>query len=84
MYTKTIKTARDIQWLRERLEKGDARMDNCDKRITKTSDKLGCLEAEQKLLTGKLGIIVLFFSALFTGALHAIGWFVSIVGGKHI
>ena len=84
MYTKVVETARDITWLRERLEDGDTRMDNCDKRMDRSSKRLGILEAEQKLLKGKLGFFVLALSAIFTGALHAIGWVVAVLGGKYI
>lgn len=76
-YRKTIETARDITWLRERLEDGDERMNICDKRMDRTSDKLSVLEAEQKLLIGKLGLVVLGLSAIFTAALHVIGWVVA-------
>jgi hypothetical protein len=77
MYTKTIETARDITWLRDRLEKGDKRLDVFDTRIDECSDLLGSLEAEQKLLNGKLGFVVLILSVCFTAALHGIGWIVS-------
>jgi len=82
MYVKTVETARDITWLRERLEHGDKRMDNCDKRMDESSEKLDVLETEQKLLKGKLGLVVLILSAIFTAALHAIGWVVSHLWGK--
>ena len=82
MYTKTIETARDMTWFRERLEHGDERMNNCDKRMDLTSEKLSCLDGEWKLLKGKLGLFVLLLSAIFTAALHAIGWVVAHFGGK--
>ena len=82
MYGKTIKSARDITWIRERLEKGDERQDKCDERLDKSGKRLNDLETEQKLLKGKLGLVVLILSACFTAALHAIGWFVSHFGGK--
>jgi hypothetical protein len=73
----TIQSARDITWIRERLEHGDKRLDDCDDRMDKSSERLGDLEAEQKLLKGKLGFVVLILSVCFTAALHAIGWIVS-------
>ena len=79
MYTKTIETARDITWLCKRLEKGDTRLDIFDTRIDECSDLLGELEAEQKLLKGKLGVVVLILSVCFTAALHTIGWFVQMI-----
>ena len=82
MYGKTIKTARDITWIRERLEKGDKRLDNCDERMDKSGKRLNDLETEQKLLKGKLGMVVLILSACFTAALHGIGWLVSHLGGR--
>ena len=78
----TIQSATDITWIRERLEHGDKRLDDCDERMDKSSERLGDLEAEQKLLGGKLGFIVLGMSLCFTAALHAIGWVVSHFGGK--
>ena len=77
MYTKTIETARDITWLCKRLEKGDTRLDIVDTRIDECRDLLGELEAEQKLLKGKLGFVVLILSVCFTAALHAVGWILS-------
>ena len=77
MYTKTIETARDITWLCKRLEKGDTRLDIFDTRIDECRDLLGELEAEQKLLKGKLGVVVLILSVCFTAALHAVGWILS-------
>jgi hypothetical protein len=76
-YKVTTQSARDIKWIRERLEKGDKRLDDCDDRMDKSSEKLGELEAEQKLLTGKLGFVVVILSVCFTAAIHAIGWIVS-------
>ena len=82
MYTKTIEAARDVTWLCKRLEKGDERLDNCDDRMDKSHERLSALEAEQKLLKGKLGFVVVLLSVCFTAALHAIGWIVSHFGGK--
>ena len=73
----TVQTARDITWIRARLERGDKRLDDCDDRIVRSSERLGDLEGEQKLLKGKLGAIVLFLSLIFTGLLHVMGWAVS-------
>lgn len=78
----TIESARDISWIRERLEHGDKRLDNCVVRMDKASEQLGDLETEQKLLKGKLGFVVVILSICFTAALHAIGWVVSHFGGK--
>ena len=82
MYKAAIKSKESIEWIRERLEKGDKRLDGCDDRMDKTSEKLGCLEGEWKLLKGKLGLFVLILSAIFTAALHAIGWVIAHFGGK--
>ena len=82
MYVKTVETARDITWLRERSERRDKRMDNCDALMTESRERICDLETEQKLLKGKLGFVVLGLSAIFTAALHAIGWIISHLGGK--
>jgi len=81
-YDDTLKTRRDLEWIRERLEKGDKRLDDCDERMDRSSEKLGDLESELKLLKGKLGLIVVILSVCFTAALHAVGWIISLFGGK--
>jgi len=78
----TLQSARDITWIRERLEKGDKRLDDCDDRMDQSAEHLSDLEAEQKLLKGKLGFVVVILSVCFTAALHAIGWVVSLFGVK--
>ena len=75
MYTKVLKTDWTLDLVKERLEKGDACLDDHAKRLR-------TLESDQKLLRGKLGCIILGASICFTAALHAIGWLVSHLGGK--
>ena len=70
MYNDTLKCAWTMDQVKERLEKGDEALDDHEGRLV-------TLEVDQKLLSGKLGIIVLGMSICFTAALHAIGWIVS-------
>jgi hypothetical protein len=75
MYNDTLKCAWTMTQVKERLEKGDAALGNHEGRLVS-------LEVDQKLLSGKLGWIVLGMSLCFTAALHAIGWIVSHFWGK--
>ena len=70
MYNDTLKCAWTMTQVKERLEKGDEALDDHEGRLVS-------LEVDQKLLSGKLGIIILGMSICFTAALHAIGWIVS-------
>lgn len=70
MYTKVLKTDWTLGIVKERLEKGD-------KTLCSHAKRLRTLEGDQKLLSGKLGLIVLGMSICFTAALHAVGWIVS-------
>lgn len=70
MYNDTLKCAWTMTQVKERLEKGDETLDD-------HSERIRSLEGDQKLLSGKLGIIVLGMSICFTAALHAIGWIIS-------
>lgn len=70
MYLDIRKCAWTMSQVKERLEKGDEALDNHEGRLVS-------LEVDQKLLSGKLGLIVLGMSICFTAALHAIGWLVS-------
>jgi archaellum component FlaC len=82
MYDMVKKTDWTLDAIMGRLEKGDKRLDNCDDRMDRSSDKLGNLEGELKLLKGKLGFVVVILSVCFTAALHAVGWIISLFGGK--
>ena len=75
MYNDTLKCAWTMDRVKERLEKGDGTLDNHEGR-------LATLEGDQKLLSGKLGFIVVGMSICFTVALHTIGWIISHLGGK--
>ncbi len=70
MYLNINKCAWTMTQVKERLEKGDGTLDNHEGRLVS-------LEVDQKLLSGKLGWIVLGMSICFTAALHAISWVVS-------
>ena len=70
MYNDTLKCAWTMTQVKVRLEKGDEALDNHEGRLVS-------LEVDQKLLSGKLGWIVLGMSICFTAALHVIGWVVS-------
>lgn len=76
MYTETLKCAWTLDRVEAQLEKGDEKFGDHESRLIS-------LEGDQKLLSGKLGFIVLGLSVCFTAALHAIGWLVSYFGGKH-
>ena len=73
MYKNTLIACESINWIRERLDKGDVKLNSHCKRLL-------ALEGDQILLKGKLGIIVVVLSLCFTAALHAIGWFVQVIG----
>jgi hypothetical protein len=70
MYTAIQRCAWTMDQVKERLGKGDEALDDHEGRLVS-------LEVDQKLLSGKLGWIVLGMSLCFTAALHAIGWVVS-------
>ena len=70
MYDDVLKTSWTLDIVKERLEKGDETLDD-------HTERLRTLEGDQKLLNGKLGIIVLLASICFTAVLHVVGWLVS-------
>ena len=70
MYADTLKTRQDMEWVRERLEKGEVAFNECKKRLRS-------LEQDQIKLDGKLGLIILAVSGCFTAVLHTVGWIVS-------
>ena len=73
MYDSALVACESLKWIRARLDKGDKKLADCDER-------LGILEDERIVLKGKLGAIVIIMSVCFTAALHAIGWFVQMIG----
>lgn len=70
MYNNVLKTGWTLDQVKERLEKGDETLGDHE-------DRLVSLEGDQKLLSGKMGMIVLGMSVCFTAALHAVGWILS-------
>jgi cytoskeletal protein RodZ len=70
MFKSSIETNMTLKEIKERLEKGD-------KTLYCHGKKLWALEKDNEVRNGKLGLIVLIMSLIFTGVLHAIGWVIS-------
>ena len=76
MYKKTLESSKSIEWIRERLEKGDERLDDCH-------DRLRLLEGEHLLLKGRLGAFILGLTFIVSLLVNGILWAFSHFGGKH-
>jgi hypothetical protein len=70
LYAKTVETAINIQWMREKIENSEKRFYDNEKRITQ-------LEREQSILKGKLGTLIIFLTLCTTILIQGIGWILS-------
>ncbi|MEA1957606.1 MAG: hypothetical protein U9N01_04545 [Euryarchaeota archaeon] len=75
MYKQTLEGAKDIRLMRERLEKGDATMDDL-------SGRMRDLEIEHALWKGKLGAFVLGLTLVISLLWQGVLWAWSHVVGK--
>ena len=81
-HDKILIMAKDIKFIRERLSDGKETFKE-HKGIFKEHDKrIRLLEQDQRLLTGKMAIIVIGIGAAVLGGVHILIWVLEKVMGK--
>jgi hypothetical protein len=74
MYANTLTACTSITWIKERLEAGDKKLLDCDKRLND-------LEVEHSLLKGRLGAFILGLTFIVSLLVNGILWAWSHIGG---
>ena len=74
MYANTLTACNSITWIKERLEKGDKRLDDCNKRLND-------IEIEHSMLKGRLGAFILGLTFIVSLLVNGILWAWSHLGG---
>ena len=75
MYANTLAACTSITWIKERLEKGDKRLDDCNARLND-------LEIEHSMLKGRLGAFILGLTFIVSLLVNGVLWAYSHFGGK--
>ena len=75
MYSDTIATKTIVSEMKERFEKGDKQIEECNKRVND-------LEIGHSLLKGKLGAFILGLTFIVSLLVNGILWAYSHFGGK--